>query len=125
MAFTDYRYLIPGSEWSFNGLSNYQEMFTNDSQFWPSFGISVQYTLLSFPTNIVISLVAAILISRIQNGLLAGTYRVITYLPVVLPISVALLLWNQLYDLQFGYFNLILTTVFGVQNPPNWLGDPA
>lgn len=125
MAFTDYRYLIPGSEWSFNGLSNYQEMFTNDSQFWPSFGISVQYTLLSFPTNIVISLVVAILISRIQNGLLAGTYRVITYLPVVLPISVALLLWNQLYDLQFGYFNLILTTVFGVQNPPNWLGDPA
>lgn len=125
MAFTDYRYLVPGSEWAWNGLSNYQEMFTNDSQFWPSFGISVQYTLISFPANLILSLAVALLISRIRNSFLAGTYRVIAYLPVILPISVALLLWNQLYNTQFGYFNLVLQNVFGVQSPPNWLGDPG
>jgi ABC-type sugar transport system permease subunit len=125
MAFTDYRYLVPGSEWAWNGISNFQEMFTNDAQFWPSFGISVEYTLLSFPSNIVLSLVVALLISRIRNTYLAGAYRIIAYLPVILPISVALLLWNQLYNYQFGYFNLILHSIFGVQNPPNWLGDPA
>ncbi|MGH2457959.1 MAG: carbohydrate ABC transporter permease [Chloroflexota bacterium] len=125
MAFTDYRYLVPGSEWDWNGLSNFKEMFTNDSQFWPSLSISVTYSILDAPIGIVIALVVAILISRVTNGVLAGTYRVITYLPVILPISVALLLWNQLYDLQFGYLNLMLTNVFGVSSPPNWLGDPS
>lgn len=125
MAFTDYRYLVPGSEWDWNGLSNFVEMFTNDSQFWPSLLISVEYAAIDFAVGIVVALLVAILISHVSNSYFAGAYRVITYLPVILPISVALLLWNQLYNLQFGYFNLILTNVFGVQNPPNWLGDPA
>jgi len=123
MAFTDYRYLIPHSEWAWNGAGNFQEMFTNDTQFWPSFGISLKYTLLSFPANLVLSLVVAIVISQVQSAYFSGAYRVITYLPVILPISVALLLWNQLYNLQFGYFNLVLHGVFGVKSPPNWLGD--
>jgi len=125
MAFTDYRYLVPGSEWSWNGVSNFREMFAHDGQFWPSLGISAEYTILSFPSNLLVALAVALLISRIRNSYLAGTYRVIAYLPVVLPISVALLLWNQLYNLQFGYFNLILKDAFGVQAGPNWLGDPG
>jgi ABC-type sugar transport system permease subunit len=125
MAFTDYRYLVPGSEWAWNGIGNFREMFTNDSQFWPSLLISVEYAAIAMPIGIVLALAVAILISRVHSSFLAGTYRVITYLPVVLPISVALLLWNQLYNLQFGYFNLFLRGVAGVQNPPNWLGDPG
>lgn len=125
MAFTDYRYLVPGSEWAWNGLSNFVEMFTNDNQFWPSVLISAKYSVEDFLAGLIVSLVAAILISRVYNSFLAGAYRVITYLPVILPISVALLLWSQLYNLQFGYLNEILTNVFGIQNPPNWLGDPG
>ena len=125
MAFTDYRYLVRHSEWAWNGIGNFQEMFTNDKQFWASFHISLAYTLMSFPSNLVLSLAAALVISRIRTTVLAGTYRVITYLPVILPISVALLLWNELYNLQFGYFNLVLTHVFGVHHPPNWLGDAS
>lgn len=124
MAFTNYRYLVPGSSWAWNGISNFQEMFTNDQHFWPAFAVSVKYSILYFPTEVIVSFLVAILISRIANSFLAGTYRVIAYLPVVLPISVALILWTQLYNLQFGYFNLLLTSVFGVQNPPNWLGSP-
>ncbi len=123
MAFTDYRYLIPGSEWAFNGLANYREMFTNDPMFWHSLKIGVLYTLMTFPTGLVLSLLVAVLISQIQNVRAAASFRVITYLPVVLPIAVALLLWRQLYHHQFGYINYLLQSVFGVAEPPNWLGD--
>ncbi|HMN27580.1 MAG TPA: sugar ABC transporter permease, partial [Caldilineaceae bacterium] len=54
----------------------------------------------------------------------AATYRVIAYLPVILPISIAMLVWAKLFDYRFGYLNVLLQS-FGVQNPPNWLGSPA
>ena len=123
MAFTDYRFLVPGSEWAFNGLDNYVEMFTKDPLFWQSLGIAVKYTVMTFPTGVVIALAVAVLISQVQNERAAAAYRVITYLPVVLPVAVAMLLWRQLYHFQFGYLNLMLTSVFGVAEPPNWLGD--
>jgi len=123
MAFTDYRYLVVGSEWKWNGLNNFREMFTNDPQFWQSLWISIKFTLLSFPASILLAFGAALLISRIHRALLAGAYRVIAYLPVILPVSVAIYLWAQLYSYQYGYINLVLTDVFGVQSPPNWLGD--
>ncbi len=123
MAFTDYRFLVPGSEWAFNGVDNYREMFTNDRLFWYSLGIGLKYTLMTFPPGVVLSLLTAVLISRIQNVRAAAAYRVITYLPVVLPVAVAMLLWRQLYHFQFGYVNHLLRTVVGVADPPSWLGD--
>ena len=123
MAFTDYRFLVPGSEWSFNGLDNFAEMFTNDQLFWHSFRVGLTYTLLSFPAGLLLSLGVAALIAQIHSPRAAATYRVIAYLPVVLPIAVAMLLWRQLYHVQFGYINYLLKAVLGVAEPPNWLGD--
>jgi multiple sugar transport system permease protein len=34
-----------------------------------------------------------------------------------------MLLWRQLYHHQFGYINYALSAGFGVEQPPNWLGD--
>jgi len=49
--------------------------------------------------------------------------RIVSYLPVVLPISSAMLLWQNLYSNQYGYINHFLRTVLQIENPPNWLGD--
>jgi ABC-type sugar transport system permease subunit len=123
MAFTDYRFLVPGSEWAFNGLSNYRELFFNDRTFWHAFGVSLRFTLLTFPTSLVLALGVAMLVAQVRRARLASFYRVIVYLPVVLPISVAMLLWQQLYHYQLGYLNYLLKSVFHVAQPPNWLGD--
>jgi multiple sugar transport system permease protein len=123
MAFSDYRFLVPGSEWSFNGLDNFVEMFTRDQLFWHSLRVGLTYTLLTFPTGLVLSLGVAALLAQVRSPRAAATYRVIAYLPVVLPIAVAMLLWRQLYHYQLGYINYLLTAVFGVGQPPNWLGD--
>ncbi len=124
MAFSDYRWIIPSTHGlaGFNGLDNWVEMF-QDGTFWRSFWIAVRFSLLVMPITLVLSLTTAVLISQVRNGVVAGTYRVIAYLPVILPISVAMLVWAKLFDFRFGYLNILLQSV-GVENPPNWLGSP-
>ena len=121
IAVSDYRYLIP--DWQpFNGISNWAEMI-RDTTFWASLGRSATYIALYVPSLVIIGVVMALFISKARNPVEASVYRVISYLPVVLPIAVALLLWRQLLNNQFGYVNYILRDVLGMTNPPNWLGD--
>ncbi len=124
MAFSDYRWLLPETHGlkGFNGLANWIEMF-NDPTFWRSFGIAVRFTLMVLPLTLITSLSAAVLISKVENPTAAGVYRVIAYMPVVLPATVAMLVWAKLYDVKFGYLNVMLQSL-GVQDPPNWLGSP-
>ncbi len=122
IAFSDYRYLIPNHQ-PFNGLANFIEM-VNDPAFWASFVRSLVYTAIYTPLNIGLGLLIALLISKVLRPLEASIYRVIAYLPVVLPIAVALLLWKQLLHPQFGYLNYFLREWIGIANPPAWLADP-
>ncbi|MCX6048205.1 MAG: sugar ABC transporter permease [Chloroflexi bacterium] len=124
MAFSDYRWLIPQTHgWAgFNGLANWVEMF-RDETFWQSFLIAVKFSLMFVPLTLILSLLTAVLISQINNGFSAAIYRVIAYMPVILPISIGMLVWVKLFDVRFGYLNVLLQD-FGMANPPNWLGSP-
>ena len=125
MAFSDYRWLIPASKgWAgFNGLDNWVEM-VQDATFWSSFGIAARFSLMVLPLTLVLSLFTATMISQVRNSTAAGFYRVVAYMPVILPISVAMLVWAKLFDYRFGYLNVLLQNL-GVANPPNWLGSPS
>lgn len=120
MSFTNYQFLVPGSNWDWNGLRNF-ELMLRDHFFWDSLLISVKYLLLLLPAMIVLSLVVALFIYRARHW--AGLFRWLVYLPVILPISVSMLLWQQLYNDQYGYIDSLLKGL-GAANPPNWLGDP-
>ena len=124
MAFSDYRWLLPETQTlrGFNGVDNWIEMF-GDETFWRSLGIAVRFTLMVLPSTLILSLLTAVLISRVRNDFMSAFYRVIAYMPVVLPTTVAMLVWAKLYDVKFGYLNIMLQNV-GVQSPPNWLGSP-
>ncbi len=124
MAFSDYRWLIPTTKgWAgFNGLDNWIEM-VQDETFWRSFGIAARFSLMVLPVTLVLSLFTATMISQVRNSTAAGFYRVVAYMPVILPISVAMLVWAKLFDYRFGYLNVLLQNL-GVANPPNWLGSP-
>jgi len=121
IAFSDYRYLLQDHQ-PFNGVANFIEM-ANDKFFREAFQRSAYYTLVYTPLNIGLGLGVALLISKVHNPLESATYRVISYLPVVLPIAVALLLWKQLLHPQFGYVNYFLRDILGIANPPGWLTD--
>jgi multiple sugar transport system permease protein len=121
IAFSDYRYLIPGHQ-PFNGLDNWAEMF-RDVVFVQSLGRSFEYTLIYFVMNFVVAFMAAVLISQVHQGREAGAYRVIAYLPVILPIAVAVLVWKQLLSPEFGYIPHVMKTWLGA-NAPDFLRNP-
>ena len=122
IAFSDYRYLIPGYS-PFNGLANWAEM-ANDPLFWSSLGRSFQYTAIYFILNFALAFLVAVLITEIRSQREAGVYRAIAYLPVVLPIAIALLVWKQLLSPQFGYIDYFLRNVLHLSSTPNFLNDP-
>lgn len=124
MSFSDYRWIIPATHgWSsFNGLANYQEML-QDATFWRSLEIAFRYTLIYVPATLILSLFVAVMISKVKNPTLAGFYRVVMYLPVILPVSVAMVVWRSIYHNEFGYLNYFLESTMGIEKPPNWLGD--
>jgi raffinose/stachyose/melibiose transport system permease protein len=53
----------------------------------------------------------------------ASVLRATYYLPQILPVAVAGIVWNWIFNAETGALNAILHSL-GVTNPPNWLGDP-
>ena len=86
--------------------------------------VSAKFTAGAWPLNFVVAMFTAVLISKVTHPRWSALCRIVTYLPVVLPLSSAMLLWRNLYAGQYGYINYFLQTVLDVENPPNWLGDP-
>jgi len=122
LAFTDYRFMLPDHA-PFNGIQNFQEM-VGDPEYVAAIGRSLLFSVIYAPLNVIVALFLASFIAQVRHGTLASTYRVIAYLPVVLPISVAMLLWKELADSQFGYVNYLLHDILQLGIKPAWFGDP-
>ncbi|MFZ6029262.1 MAG: carbohydrate ABC transporter permease [Chloroflexota bacterium] len=124
MAFTDFAFLKQLKEpTNFVGLANFVEFFTNDKFFWPSFERSLKFTAIYLPIMLTLGLFLATVIARIRNSRVAGFFRMSMYLPVILPIAVAVLLWTTLLSNDFGYVNAILKSVGLKQFAISWLNN--
>lgn len=111
----------------FIGLDNYLTLL-NDQAFWLSFKNSVFMivSMVVIPTLIGL-IIAAVLfdyIGKYWGGKVAAFFRATYYLPQILPISVAGIVWNWILNSQTGALNSLLRSL-GVTNPPNWLGSPS
>jgi raffinose/stachyose/melibiose transport system permease protein len=108
------------------GLDNYTELLA-DEQFWQSFQNSVAMIVAMVVVPTLIGLVlAAVLFDYIGKHFgsrTASFLRASFYLPQILPVSVAGILWNWILNSQTGAVNELLRAV-GIENPPNWLGSP-
>lgn len=120
MAFTDFRFAYPSTRWDFNGLNNFREMF-HDKTFWTAVSVTLRYTAMVLPTTILIALLMAVMISKVHA--LAGFYRWMIYLPVILPVAVTYLMFGELFSNKSGLISATLRD-FGMKRPPNWLSDP-
>lgn len=108
------------------GLQNYVDLMSDDA-FWRSFQNSLWMILamVIVPTLIGIVL-AAVLFDFIGKNVgtrTASVLRAVYYLPQILPIAVAGIVWNWIFNAETGALNEILRTL-GVTDPPNWLGQP-
>jgi multiple sugar transport system permease protein len=121
MAFTDYRYLIPGYA-PFVGFGNWVEM-AHDPVFWQALRRSLEYFAIFTALNFTLAFIVAVLITEIRGNREASLYRALVYLPVVLPIAVAVLVWKQLLNHDFGYLDIFLKNVLHLSHTPDFIRD--
>jgi len=124
MSFQDYRFLYPETQnllVSFNGIENFVEMF-DDRMFGDSLIVSLKYTALYLPISIILPVIVASLVAQVKSDKMASFFRVVIYLPAVLPIAAAMLVWKKLYDPEFGYLNILIGKLIGQKVKWLWLG---
>lgn len=104
----------------FVGLRNYETLL-NDRQAWDALGVTIKYALLALPVAVVLPfLVALLLHARHLRG--SGAFRVLFFLPYVVPFVAGVLIWGGMLEQQSGWVNGFLRLI-GIADPPAWLDD--
>jgi multiple sugar transport system permease protein len=106
----------------FVGLKNYETLL-RDKQTWDSLAITFKFAALALPVGVLLPFVVALLLhSRHLKG--SGIFRVLFFLPYVVPFVAAVFIWNGMLNQDTGWINLVLKAI-GIANPPAWLEDPG
>ncbi|MFR0352904.1 carbohydrate ABC transporter permease [Streptomyces sediminimaris] len=109
------------------GLANYRELM-DDSEFWASFRHSLFMVLAMavVPTVIGLILAAALFdfVGKHFGARWAAVLRACFYLPQVLPIAVAGIVWSWILAPDNGSLNELLKAVGLGSWQQDWLGDP-
>lgn len=100
---------------SFIGLGNYAELL-GDSQVWTSFGFTVLYTVVVTTAIFVVAFPLALLVDRPMR--LAGIFRTIYFMPVVIGFSAASTLWMWLLNPDSGVFAQFLRMIHLISSAP-------
>lgn len=108
------------------GLANYAKAVT-DATFWASFrnNISLIVAMTVIPTLMGLFLAAFLFdwfAPRVGNGS-ATFFRAGYYIPQVIPVVVAAVVWRWMYQPNWGVINYLLGLVGLEQFQQNWLGD--
>ncbi len=118
MSFLDWE-MLSGIPPRWVGGANYLEAL-QDARFQRSLVVTGGFVLLTVPLNLLAALGLAAGVSALPKR--QGLYRSLIYLPVLLNITVASLLWRWFYSTKFGLFNKLLQP-WGFELP--WLTDPT
>ncbi|WNB86172.1 sugar ABC transporter permease [Cellulomonas sp. ATA003] len=102
----------------FVGADNYTYMLASDPQFWRVLGNTVLFTVAYTTLNLVLAVAIAVWLQRL--GSWAPFFRVLFFVPVVVPMVANALVWRLMLD-DGGLVNSVLALV-GIDGP-SWLGD--
>lgn len=102
----------------FVGLGNYAEL-AGDPLFWRALGNTAVYALY-VPVSMALALGAALILNQPLRGLRA--LRAIVFLPTVVSYVAIAIVWQWMFNADFGLLNVLLRAVHlpGI----DWLGDP-
>lgn len=116
-SFTEYP-ILSSPKWV--GFSNYRTMFTDDDFFYQSLKVTLVYAVVSVPLYMALGFFVAILLN--QDVRWVAMWRTIYYLPSVVSGVAVALLWQWIFNADFGLINYLLGLV-GIKGP-GWLLDP-
>ncbi len=109
------------------GFDNYIKMFS-EQQTWYAVRNTIVYTCLVVPATMIIALIIAVVLNKSIKG--KNIYRTIYFIPMVAAPAAVTMVWNWLYNYNFGFINHFLNR-FGldkvkwVENPKIALGSIA
>ncbi len=107
-----------GGEPKFIGIKNYSTLI-KDHYFYTSLWNTLVFFLLTVPALIVISLALALLLNQKLPG--RRIARTISIIPYVLIPSIVGIMWNWMYDNNFGLLNYYIKQLGG--SGVHWLTD--
>ena len=106
----------------FVGLKNYADLLA-DKQAWESLAITFKFAALALPVAVILPLIVALMLhSRHLKG--SSAFRILFYLPYVVPFVAGVLIWNGMLNPDTGWLNGALRAI-GISDPPAWLDDPG
>jgi multiple sugar transport system permease protein len=109
----------------FIGLGNFTNLFTQDVLFGQVVSNMVVYVLVIVPLQTAISLLLALALNRPLRSM--KVFRGIYYMPVITTIVAAALVFQFMFDRDYGLINAPIWWLGDALNmrvdPPNWLGS--
>lgn len=111
----------------FSGIANYRQLLVQDDVFQKVFGNTLYFTIAIVPLQLIMGLLLAVALNQGLRGMTA--YRVIYFMPVVTNIVAAALVFQWIFNRDFGIisaplWNLAEATGVPALAPPDWLNDP-
>jgi len=106
------------------GLGNFQELW-RDAQFRRVVWNTAWFTFGTVPARVALSLLLAVALNQRIRGIVF--YRTVYFLPVVSSLVATALIWQWIFNGDFGLLNSTIRAVgdaFGLAlNPPDWLNS--
>lgn len=96
------------------GLANYREALFGDWLVWQALKVTAIYSFVHVPLGLFFSFMVALLLNQRVRAL--SFFRVVYYLPVLVPSAASALLWAWAFNPEFGLVNTMLGYV-GIQGP--------
>lgn len=115
-SFTEHHIKTP-SEWI--GLTNYVNLL-DDRRFWTSLKNTSYMVVIAVPLTLLSSFACAVLLNLKLRA--QSLYRVIYFLPSIVPVVASTMLWIWLFNTNNGLLNAALG-IIGIKGP-SWLTDP-
>ena len=106
----------------FVGLQNYQTLIA-DRRTWDSLAVTVKFALLALPVGVCLPFVVALMLHS-RHLRFTGVFRVLFFLPYVVPFVAGVLIWGGMLGADTGWIDGFLKFI-GIAHPPDWLQDPT
>ena len=106
---------------TFIGLDNYREMLSSSAGLLDSLRITIIFTLFTTLGTATLGFFLAVAIAERVRGW--RFFRIVNFVPVLLPMTVVSVLWGMLLDPTNGAINAAISSI-GL-SPPLWLASPS
>lgn len=107
---------------TFVGMDNYREAWA-DPVFWRAVGNNTLFAIVSLIFQVAFALALAAILEEAVHQRLRGALRTLYFIPAVISITVAGILFSFIYNPEFGLLNELLNAVGLDEWQRAWLGD--